>query len=239
MVVLVGMRMIIVLVGMRVIIVLVGMRMVIVLVGMSMVIVLVGMGMVIVLVGMSVVIVLIGMSVVVVLIGMSVVVVLIGMSVVVVLIGMSVVIVLVGMSMVIMLVGMGVVMWLETSPFAKREDLQPLSIEQPNDGGVFSDCFDRLLQKRLQIPPNPEHKIRFLKRCRLRRLEAVRMRGATTLNNQLRLANTGHNAADQRMDRLDRDDDVRGGDRGCGSSKKGDQRHGKNAFHRGIPSVTL
>lgn len=72
-------------------------------------------------------------------------------------------------------------------------------MEQRERLAIANKAVDGLIQSRRQLRPDPDNKIRILKRARLRRAQGVVVRGLVRRQQLLWFANTLHNLGDQRL----------------------------------------
>jgi len=123
-------------------------------------------------------------------------------------------------------------MRIERAALARGERLQTFRIDQ-FDGLAAADRRDRFFKEGLDLLADPEDQIGILQGGRLRRFQAVGVRRPRAVDDQRRLAGTLHHRGDQRMNWLDRGDDIDLGMRGKGggAERGGGKQKCPIAFH--------
>ena len=112
------------------------------------------------------------------------------------------------------------VVTLKGTAFAERQLGQARRVFEFDHLGILRQSLERLVQEGFETRAHPENDVGIFECPGVGRLQRVGMRGGGTLDDQRRLADTLHDRSDERVDRLDRDHDIRRCHRESGRQEK-------------------
>lgn len=101
------------------------------------------------------------------------------------------------------LITMIMVVGFEQRVLAEIQQRYPINLKKRGHRRAFGERFNRAFQPRRKIFPDPEHKISFLKRFRLRWSQTILVRRCPRGNDKVRRSNAFHNARNEGMNRRD------------------------------------
>ena len=115
---------------------------------------------------------------------------------------------------------------------ARRQQRDARGAVELDDVGVAGERGEWLGEEAFEDGADPEHEIRRLDLARIRRSQRIDVRRAPAGDDEPWLADARHHAGNERMDRLDADDDFRR----CRNGKRRQRRrsqqgHGKRHHH--------